>query len=147
MIKMQVIGNLGRDCVVNTVNGRSVINFTVAHTERFKDAQGIAKDKTIWVDCAYWTDRTAVAPYLKKGTQVYVDGMPDVRTYTTGDGRNGASLTLRVASVQLLGARNSDGGEGSSNSYSGDEGSSGSGSNYSAPSTGASDAGSDDLPF
>ena len=110
MIKLQVIGNLGKDAIVNNVNGKNVINFTVAHTERFKDAQGNQKDKTTWVDCAYWTDRTAVAPYLKKGTQVFVEGQPDVRTYTTQDGRNGASLTLRVMSVQLLGGKSSEGG-------------------------------------
>ncbi len=105
MIKLQVIGNLGKDALVNNVNGKSVINFNVAHTERFKDAQGNQKDRTTWVDCSYWTDRTAVAPYLKKGTQVYVEGTPDVRTYTTADGRNGSSLTLRISSVQLLGAK------------------------------------------
>lgn len=111
MIKLQVIGNLGKDCVMNTVNGKTVINFTVAHSEKFRDSQGNQKDKTIWVDCAYWTDRTGVAPYLKKGTTVYVEGQPDVRTYTTQDGRNGASLTLRVSMVQLVGGR-AQGGEG-----------------------------------
>ena len=111
MIKLQVIGNLGKDAVVNNVNGKSVINFNVAHTEKYKDAQGVPKDRTTWVDCSYWTDRTAVAPYLKKGTQVYVEGTPDVRSYTTADGRQGASLTLRIVSVQLLGAKPSGSGE------------------------------------
>ena len=37
---MQIIGNLGKDCVVNTVNGKNVINFTVAHTEKYRDSQG-----------------------------------------------------------------------------------------------------------
>ena len=115
MIKLQVIGNLGKDAIVNNVNGKNVINFTVAHTERFKDAQGVQKDRTTWVDCAYWTDRTAIAPYLKKGTQVYVEGQPDVRTYQTQDGRQGASLTLRIASVQLLGSRPNEGGSAPSN--------------------------------
>ncbi|MBS1729930.1 MAG: single-stranded DNA-binding protein [Bacteroidetes bacterium] len=105
MIRLQVIGNLGKDCTVNNVNGKSVINFTVAHTEKFKDAQGNQKDKTIWVECAYWTERTAVAPYLKKGTQVFAEGTPDVRTYTSTDGKQGASLRLNVFSVQLLGSR------------------------------------------
>ncbi|WP_153796337.1 single-stranded DNA-binding protein [Foetidibacter luteolus] len=109
MIKLQVIGNLGKDCVVNTVNGKSVINFSVAHTEKIRDAQGNQKDKTIWVECAYWTDKTGIAPYLKKGTQVYADGTPDIRSYTTQDGRQGTSLTLRVLSVQLLGSRANDG--------------------------------------
>ena len=105
MIKLQVIGNLGKDCVTNTVNGKNVINFSVAHTEKFRDAQGNQKDKTIWVECAYWTDRTGIAPYLKKGTQVYAEGTPEVRTYPKNDGTTGVSLTLRVFNVQLLGTR------------------------------------------
>jgi single-strand DNA-binding protein len=104
MIKMQVIGNLGKDCTTNMVNGKNVINFNVAHTEKIKDATGNTKDKTIWVDCAYWTDRTGIAPYLKKGQQVHVDGIPDLRTYTKNDGTFGATMTLRVLSVQLLGS-------------------------------------------
>lgn len=108
MIKLQVIGNLGKDATVNNVNGKNVINFNMAHTERYKDAQGNQKDRTIWVECAYWTDKTAIQPYLKKGTQVYVEGNPDVRTYQTQDGKNGASLTLRIQNIQLLGTRSSD---------------------------------------
>jgi single-strand DNA-binding protein len=139
MIKLQIIGNLGRDAQVNNVNGKNVINFTVAHTERYRDAQGNQKDKTTWVDCAYWTDRTAVAPYLKKGTQVYVEGQPDVRTYTTGDGRNGASLTVRVQSVQLLGSRSENSGNGApAASYS---------NAPAAPSPGEITEPLDDLPF
>jgi single-strand DNA-binding protein len=110
MIKMQVIGNLGKDCVVNAVNGKNVINFTVAHTEKYKDSQGSNQEKTTWVDCAYWTDRTAVAPYLTKGTQVYVEGTPEVRSFTRNDGTAGASLSLRVREVQLLGRKNEGGG-------------------------------------
>jgi single-strand DNA-binding protein len=117
MIKLQVIGNLGKDCVTNTVNGKSVMNFNVAHTEKFKDSQGAQKDKTIWVECAYWSDRTAVAPYLRKGTQVYVEGTPEVRTYTKSDGTTGVSLTLRVQSVQLLGGRGDSSGSNSESSY------------------------------
>jgi single-strand DNA-binding protein len=108
MIKLQVIGNLGKDCVVNNVNGKNVMNFTVAHTEKYKDSTGAQKEKTIWVDCAYWNERTAISPYLKKGTQVYVEGTPEVRTYTTQDGKSGASMSLRVQSIQLLGTRNTD---------------------------------------
>jgi single-strand DNA-binding protein len=114
MIKMQVIGNLGKDCTVNTVNGKNVINFTVAHTEKYKDSQGNQQEKTIWVDCAYWTDRTAVAQYLTKGKQVYVEGQPEARSFQRNDGTPGASLSLRVREVQLLGGR---GEAGSPSSY------------------------------
>ena len=109
MIKLQIIGNLGKDCVVNTVNGKNVINFTVAHTEKYKDSQGNQQEKTTWVDCAYWTDRTAISPYLTKGKQVFVEGTPEVRTFTRQDGTAGASLSLRVREVQLLGGRGESG--------------------------------------
>src|SRR6478672_8858052 len=105
MIKLMVIGNLGKDCTVNTVNGKNVINFSVANTEKFKDSTGAQREKTIWVECAYWTDRSGLAPYLKKGQQVYAEGSPEVRTYQTQDGKSGASLTMRVLNVQLLGSR------------------------------------------
>lgn len=116
-----VIGHLGKDCTTNTVNGKSVINFSVAHTEKFKDAQGNQKDKTTWVECAYWTDRTAVAPYLKKGTLVYAEGSPEVRSYAKNDGTPGVSLTIRVSSVQLLGGtqRENGGDMGQQGSYGG----------------------------
>ena len=116
MIKMQVIGNLGKDCVVNTVNGKNVINFTVAHTEKYRDSQGNNQEKTTWVDCAYWTDRTAVAPYLQKGTQVFVEGQPEVRSFTRNDGTAGASLSLRVREVQLLGRKGDNMGGGAPSS-------------------------------
>jgi len=146
MIKLQVIGNLGKDCITNTVNGKSVMNFSVAHTEKFRDSQGVQKDKTTWVDCAYWSDRTAVAPYLKKGTQVYVEGTPEVRTYPKNDGTTGVSLTLRVLSVQLLGNRGeSSGGSNSESSYGSGSYSSSSGSNVQAGSEISEPV--DDLPF
>ena len=144
MIKLQVIGNLGKDCITNTVNGKSVMNFNVAHTEKFRDSQGVQKDKTIWVECAYWSDRTAVAPYLKKGTQVYVEGTPEVRTYPKNDGTTGVSLTLRVQSVQLLGSRGEAGGGSSEGGYSG---SNYGNNNSSVPSTSDVSEAVDDLPF
>lgn len=102
MIKLQAIGNLGKDCVTNTVNGKNVINFSVAHTQSF------GEKKTIWVECAYWTERTGIVPYLKKGQKVYVDGTPELRQYTTSDGKPGASLMLRVSSIELLGKGEND---------------------------------------
>jgi len=107
---MQVIGNLGKDCIVNTVNGKNVMNFTVAHTEKYKDSQGNLQEKTTWVDCAYWNDRTAVAQYLTKGKQVYVEGQPEARSFQRNDGTPGSSLSLRVREVQLLGGRGDSGG-------------------------------------
>jgi single-strand DNA-binding protein len=68
MIKLQVIGNLGKDCIVNTVNGKNVINFTVAHTEKYRDSQGNNQERTTWVDCAYGRPHRHF-PYLTKGNR------------------------------------------------------------------------------
>ena len=107
MIKLQIIGNLGKDAIVNTVNGKNVINFSVAHKEKFKDAQGNPKERTTWVECAYWTDRTAVVPYLKKGTMVFAEGSPEADAYMNRENQAAATLRMRVQSVQLLGGNNS----------------------------------------
>jgi single-strand DNA-binding protein len=97
MLKMQVIGHLGKDAEAKEYNGKSVINFNIAHTEKFN-----GQTKTTWIEAAYWTERTGIAPYLKKGIQVYVEGQPEVKTYQKKDGTNGVSLALRVGQVQLL---------------------------------------------
>ena len=117
MIKLQIIGNLGKDCIVSDVNGKSVINFSVAHSERYKDAQGNQKERTTWVECAYWTDRTNISPYLVKGKTVYVEGSPSADAYTNKEGQVSATLRLRVQSLQLLGGTQTD--SSSTNQYTG----------------------------
>ena len=104
MIKMQLIGHLGQDAVVNNVNGKTVINFSVAHSEKFKNKEGVEVNKSVWVSAAYWTDRTAVAPYLKKGSQVYVEGSPEAKTYKNQNTNEVMpQLSLRVTNIQLIG--------------------------------------------
>ncbi len=105
MVKLQIVGNLGKDCIVKEVNGKNVINFSVAHTERFKDSQGNQKEKTTWVECAYWTDKTAIAPYLMKGQMVYAEGAPEADGYTNKEGVVAATLRMRVQNIQLLGSK------------------------------------------
>lgn len=141
MLKMQIIGNLGKDCVVNNVNGKNVINFTVAHTERYRDSQGNNQEKTTWVDCAWWTDRTAIAQYLTKGKQVYAEGTPEVRSFSRTDGTSGAALSLRVREVQLLGGR-AEGGLPAGGGY----GAAGAAQHSASPPVDNGDV-ADDLPF
>jgi single-strand DNA-binding protein len=117
MIKLQIIGHLGTDCTTNEVNGKTVINFPVAHSEKYKDAKGNLVDKTPWVKCAYWTDRTSIAQYLKKGQLIYAEGTPEAEGYLNKDNQNAASLKMRVFQIQLLGGKNDNqGGNSASNS-------------------------------
>ncbi len=106
MIKLQIVGNLGADCIQKEVNGKTVINFNVAHTEKYKDGNGNLVEKTTWVNCAYWTDRTAIAQYLTKGKMVYAEGAPEAEGYTNKDGQVASTLRMRVLNIQLLGGSN-----------------------------------------
>jgi len=49
MIRISVIGRLGQDAVVNNVNGKTVINFSMAYSEKFKKQDGQEVDKTTWI--------------------------------------------------------------------------------------------------
>jgi single-strand DNA-binding protein len=151
MIKLQIIGNLGKDCIVKEINGKHVINFSVAHSERFKDAQGNQKERTTWVECAYWTDKTAVAQYLTKGKTVYAEGAPEAEAYMNKDNQAAATLRMRVQNIQLLGGSGVD----APAQQSGNAGNYNQGSSSYTPSSNkpaataasiASDA-ADDLPF
>jgi single-strand DNA-binding protein len=106
MIKLQIIGHLGGDCTTNEVSGRTVINFNVAHSEKYKDTQGNMVDKTTWVRCAYWTDRNSIAQYLKKGQLVYAEGSPEAEAYMTKENQAAATLKMNVFRIQLLGSKN-----------------------------------------
>ncbi|MBK7884047.1 MAG: single-stranded DNA-binding protein [Chitinophagaceae bacterium] len=104
MIKLQIVGNLGKDCIIKEVNGKNVINFSVAHTERYKDSTGNQKERTTWVECAYWTDRTAVGQYLKRGQMIYAEGSPEADAYMNKENQAAATLRMRVSNLQLLGS-------------------------------------------
>ena len=106
MLKFSVIGFLGKDAETKSINGKTVIEFSVAHSERGKDNNGNATSKSVWVSCSQWSDNTKLVPYLLKGTQVFVEGNGELRQWTTNDGKSGANLTLRVSHIQLLGNSN-----------------------------------------
>lgn len=95
MIQTTLTGRLGKDATTNSVNGKNVINFSVAVDIGYGD-----KKSTLWVEAAHWTDKTGLLPYLKKGTQVLVIGEPNIRTW-----EKGASFTLRVAQIELIGGK------------------------------------------
>jgi single-strand DNA-binding protein len=102
MLKMQIIGNLGKDAEVKqTQAGQTIINFSVAHTTKRN-----GQDATVWVDVSKFVEQgqtTAIAQYLKKGTKVYVEGMPSANGWTGQDGTVNGSLRLTAYQIELLG--------------------------------------------
>lgn len=105
ILKLQIIGYIGQDAAINdVVSDSKAINFSVAHSEKWEDANGVKNERTTWVNCSYFRkpDKIGLAQYLKKGTLVYVEGSPSARAFTKSDGTNAASLDLRVHTIKLL---------------------------------------------
>jgi single-strand DNA-binding protein len=93
-----IIGRVGKDAESKTLEGgKTVANFSVAVS---KKVQG--NEQTTWFECALW-DKTAVVPYIKKGTQIACTGEVSANAYSASDGVAKASLRLTVFQVELLG--------------------------------------------
>ena len=89
---MTFTGRLGKDCQVNQVGDKTVINFNFAHSFKTKDGE-----QTTWIGCSYWKE-SKVSDYLKKGTLVLVEGTPEVTVY-----EGNPQLKCRVMNLELLG--------------------------------------------
>lgn len=100
-------GNVGQDPRINTVQGQqgatSVLNFSLAVQKRQKGQDG--KYLTLWVSCSLWGQRAdALAPFIKKGSKLTVQGEIDVETYVANDQTVQPKLMLRVNEVTLQGS-------------------------------------------
>lgn len=105
MLKSILIGNLGADAEVKSANGREFVTFRVAHSWNFTSQDGTTNSGTIWVDCI-GNNLKGVVEYLKKGTQVYVEGNVSLRVYSSKVDRcMKAGLTINVDTLQLIGSK------------------------------------------
>lgn len=98
-----MIGHLGKDAVVQQHGTDSVINFSICHTDKYKDANGQKYEKATWVSCSYWVERTTIAQYLKKGGLIWIEGVPEAKQFKARNGEVKSYLNMRVYSIQLLG--------------------------------------------
>lgn len=104
MLNMTAIGNLGKDAEIKEVNGKKVINFSIAHTEKWKDKNGTVNTRTIWVECALW-EKAGLAPYLKQGVKVWVSGAPSAIGYMNKENKPQSSMRLNVFQLELCGSK------------------------------------------
>jgi single-strand DNA-binding protein len=97
------IGRLGKDAEVrHTQSGVAVVNFTIACGEKYKDQSGQLQEKTEWVNCVAWK-KEKLAPYLTKGTQLYVRGKMQTRKWQDASGQDRYSTEINVFEIELLG--------------------------------------------
>jgi single-strand DNA-binding protein len=169
--KVILIGHLGQDPEVRALpSGSSIANLRIATTESWKDKQsGEFKEQTEWHTVVLF-GRTAevAAEYLKKGSQVYIEGRLRTRKWQDKTGNDRYSTEIVGNDMQMLGGRGqgggSAGGEGGRQSYggggrgagaaggaaagAGSGGGSGSGGEFSeAPATSTEHDFDDDIPF
>jgi len=109
--KVILIGHLGRDAeTAYTASQIAVTKFSVATNRRWKDQQtGEWKEETDWTRVTLWRGEN-VAPYLTKGTQVYVEGRLQTRSYDDKDGKKVWATDVVADQVILLGGRGEGGG-------------------------------------
>ena len=111
--KVIIVGNLGRDPESRTFpSGDQVCNVTVATTDKWKDKQsGEMREATEWHRVVF-NGRLAeiAAQYLRKGSQVYVEGSLRTRKWTDQSGVEKYSTEIRADSMQMLGSRQGMGG-------------------------------------
>jgi single-strand DNA-binding protein len=105
--KVILIGNLGRDPEVRYMpSGDAVANISIATTETWKDKNGEKQEKTEWHRVAMFGKTAEIAgEYLKKGSQVYIEGRLETRKWTDKEGQERYTTEIRADRMQMLGSR------------------------------------------
>ncbi|GMQ31452.1 single-stranded DNA-binding protein [Algoriphagus confluentis] len=105
--KVILIGNLGADPEVKYLEGDKVVaNISLATTEAYKDRSGNRVEQTEWHDLELWDQQAKIAEqYLKKGSQIYVEGKIKSDKWQDEQGQNRKKIRIRVLSFTMLGGR------------------------------------------
>jgi single-strand DNA-binding protein len=156
--KVILIGNLGQDPESRTTpGGTTVTNIRIATSESWRDKQsGEMKEQTEWHTIVLWNRLGEIAAeYLKKGSQVYIEGRLRTRKWQDKTGNDRYSTEIVASEMQMMGGRGGGGGGASQETrdsrdpgaegFSG--GSSGGSAGSSPPGGGSSADFDDDIPF
>ncbi len=149
--KVILVGNLGRDPEVRFMpSGDAMANLNLATTDTWKDKKsGDKQEKTEWHRVVIFGKTAEIAgEYLKKGSQVYIEGRLQTRKWTDKEGQERYTTEIVADRMQMLGSRS-----GGSGSFEGNAGgresapSSGGGKAPAKKSGGSFDDMDDDIPF
>ena len=150
--KVTLIGNLGADPETRYMpSGGAVTNLRIATSDSWKDkSSGEQREKTEWHRVVYFNRLAEVAAeYLKKGSQIYVEGKLQTRKWEGSDGQDRYTTEIVGSELQMLGGRGGGGGGEDQGNGWGDRGESqsGSGGSQSRPPPSGGNEFDDDIPF
>jgi single-strand DNA-binding protein len=105
--KVILVGNLGKDPELRyTPNGTAVATFPLATSSRWKDSAGESQQRTEWHRIVTWGRQAEVCnEYLKKGSQVYLEGRIQYRSFDDKEGNKRFVTEIIARLVQMLGRR------------------------------------------
>jgi single-strand DNA-binding protein len=106
--KVILVGNLGKDPEVRYMpNGEAVTNITLATTDSWKDkSSGDKRETTEWHRVVFFRKLAEIAgQYLKKGSQVYIEGSLKTRKWQDKDGQDRYTTEIVASEMKMLGSR------------------------------------------
>ena len=108
--KVILVGNLGRDPELKYLEGNVArVNFSLATSDSYKDKNGNRVDQTEWHNIVMWRGLAESAEkYLKKGTQVYIEGKIQTRQWNDKDGNKRNTTEIVAESYQILQRRDNN---------------------------------------
>ena len=114
--KILLIGRMTRDPEFKSVNGSSVVNFSIANN-RVYVTNGEKKEETHFFDCDVWGKLADVLKqYATKGKQLAIEGRLQQSVWDAPDGKKNSKVRIRVENFQLLGGNTGGGSGGGANS-------------------------------
>ena len=110
--KAILIGNLGKDPEVRYMpSGEAIANITLATTDTWKDKSGEKQERTEWHRVSFFGRQAeVVGEYLKKGSQIYVEGRIQTRKWQDKEGQDRYTTEIVADRMQMLGSKSSGGG-------------------------------------
>lgn len=110
--KAILVGNLGKDPEVRYLpGGEAIANITLATTDSWKDKSGVKQEKTEWHRVSFFGRQAeVVGEYLRKGSQVYIEGRIQTRKWQDKDGHDRYTTEIVADRMQMLGGKSSGGG-------------------------------------
>jgi single-strand DNA-binding protein len=110
--KAILVGRLGKDPETRYMtNGEAVTNATLATSENYKDKSGEKQERTEWHNLVFYRRLAEIAgEYLKKGSQVYIEGRIQTRKWQDKEGKDRYTTEIIVNEMKMLGSKSTGGG-------------------------------------